>query len=235
MARREEKKIALILTGSSEPLTRSQVADYLGVSVSTVRRMEGGELHPTTDERGVRHFDPEEVLKVAQSIQSATVSQKGSGLKLSPGELAAEIFERFEQRHSLSEIVRELRLEPRKVRAMYHEWRTSLERAEQLRRHHPAPASSVQAYLESRKRIDQLLAELPEGQPTRISVALGGTKVWSKEFKQDVVIYDELGGFVTQGPLKPSDIRARFGEGQFRITAYSLVEHRVLWEVAAGV
>ena len=74
---------------------------------------------------------------------------------------------------------------------MCHEWRTSLERAEQRRRQHPAPASSVQAYLESRKRIDQLLAELPEGQPTRIGVALGGTKLWSKEFQQNVVIYDE--------------------------------------------
>jgi len=47
-------------------LTRSGVAKRLGKSLATVRRMEGVELHPTRDERGVHHFDPEEVEAVAR-------------------------------------------------------------------------------------------------------------------------------------------------------------------------
>ena len=47
-------------------LTRSQVAKRLGRSIATVRRMEGHELFPTKDERGVHRFDAEEVAKVAR-------------------------------------------------------------------------------------------------------------------------------------------------------------------------
>src|SRR5690606_14384846 len=46
-------------------LTRTGVARRLGKSIATVRRMEGVELHPTRDERGVHHFDPDEVDAVA--------------------------------------------------------------------------------------------------------------------------------------------------------------------------
>ncbi len=50
-----------------EMLTRSAVAKRLGKSIATVRRMEGIELHPTRDERGVNPFDPAEVEQVAQT------------------------------------------------------------------------------------------------------------------------------------------------------------------------
>lgn len=46
-------------------LTRAGVAKRLGKSIATVRRIEGVELHPTSDERGVHHFDPDEVDAVA--------------------------------------------------------------------------------------------------------------------------------------------------------------------------
>lgn len=42
-------------------LTRAGVAKRLGRSVATVRRMEGIELHPWVDERGVHQFDAGEV------------------------------------------------------------------------------------------------------------------------------------------------------------------------------
>lgn len=41
------------------------VAKRLGKSIATVRRMEGIELHPARDERGVHRFDPDEVEAVA--------------------------------------------------------------------------------------------------------------------------------------------------------------------------
>jgi hypothetical protein len=47
-------------------LTRSQVADRLGRSVATVRRLEGVVLHPSLGRRGVRLFDAHEVDRVAR-------------------------------------------------------------------------------------------------------------------------------------------------------------------------
>ena len=46
-------------------LTRSDVAKRLGKCIATVRRMEGVELHPVRDERGVNRFDPDEVEAAA--------------------------------------------------------------------------------------------------------------------------------------------------------------------------
>ena len=44
------------------------------------------------------------------------------GAELSPGELAARAFECFEQRYSLAEVVITLRVEPKVVRELFHEW-----------------------------------------------------------------------------------------------------------------
>ena len=45
-------------------LTRGQVAKRIGRSIATVRRMEGHQLHPVRDDRGVLQFRPEEVERV---------------------------------------------------------------------------------------------------------------------------------------------------------------------------
>jgi hypothetical protein len=42
-------------------LTRSQVAQRLGKSIATVRRLEGSSLHPSRDRDGVHRFDAREV------------------------------------------------------------------------------------------------------------------------------------------------------------------------------
>jgi hypothetical protein len=47
-------------------LTRAEVADRLGRSVATVRRLEGVVLHPSRGRRGVRLFDADEVDRVAR-------------------------------------------------------------------------------------------------------------------------------------------------------------------------
>ena len=52
-------------------LTRSQVAKRLGKSIATIRRMEGTELFPTRDARGVYRFDPKEVDQVLQECRTA--------------------------------------------------------------------------------------------------------------------------------------------------------------------
>ena len=49
-------------------LTRSQVARRIGRSLATVRRLEGKELHPRPDARGVNRFDPGEVDALADRL-----------------------------------------------------------------------------------------------------------------------------------------------------------------------
>jgi hypothetical protein len=57
-------------------LTRSQVARRLGKSVATVRRMEGIELHPVCDGRGVYRFDAGEVERLARAEQSGSARRR---------------------------------------------------------------------------------------------------------------------------------------------------------------
>jgi hypothetical protein len=52
-------------------VTRAGVAKRLGLSIASVRRMEGRELHPWTDERGVHQFDSTEVDEVARASRDA--------------------------------------------------------------------------------------------------------------------------------------------------------------------
>jgi hypothetical protein len=52
-------------------LTRGQVAKRLGKSIATVRRMEGNELHPERDQRGVLQFDVEEVERLVRQRTGA--------------------------------------------------------------------------------------------------------------------------------------------------------------------
>lgn len=55
-------------------MTRKQVADRLGRSLATVRRLEGSILHPRRDSRGVHHFDRNEVESLARDLDAGRVS-----------------------------------------------------------------------------------------------------------------------------------------------------------------
>src|SRR5688572_23662542 len=57
--------------GAAVRLTRSQVADRLGMSLSTVRRLEGDRLHPKVGADNVRWFDANEVAALAKEILAA--------------------------------------------------------------------------------------------------------------------------------------------------------------------
>jgi hypothetical protein len=54
-------------------MTRKQVADRLGRSLATVRRLEGSLLHPRRDSRGVHHFKRDEVEALARDLAAERV------------------------------------------------------------------------------------------------------------------------------------------------------------------
>ncbi len=83
-------------------LTRAEVAAELGVSSSTVRRLEGSELHPVTLDDGKHVFDPEEVRAVARTrARSGTASPRG--------ELAARACELFREGKGSIDVIIALR------------------------------------------------------------------------------------------------------------------------------
>src|SRR3954453_9539338 len=69
-------------------LTRSEVAEVLRVSVTTVRRLQGRELHPQRSEEGVYLFDPSEVDELCARRPPPPEPRDCRD----PGELAAEAF-----------------------------------------------------------------------------------------------------------------------------------------------
>lgn len=105
--------------GVDRLITREQAAAELGVDVSTVRRMEGRELHPVKGRDGVHRFDPAEVVAVA--------ARRGRPPRVAEGALAAMMFERFKAGMTIEAIVIELRQSPEVVRRFYTEWKTTLE------------------------------------------------------------------------------------------------------------
>ena len=58
-------------------LTRASVAKRLGKSIATVRRMEGIELHPIVDERGIHWFEVCEVDALRASCGPGAESRFG--------------------------------------------------------------------------------------------------------------------------------------------------------------
>lgn len=55
-------------------MTRKQVAERLGKSLATVRRLEGVLLHPSLDGRGKAHFDDAEVEQLLGSMERGEVT-----------------------------------------------------------------------------------------------------------------------------------------------------------------
>lgn len=87
-------------------MTRSQAARRLGVSLSTVRRMEGAELVPVQID-GKHLFRRTDIDLFVRADE---------------GQLAAEAFAAFESGKSAVEVVIELRLPPEKVEALQAAW-----------------------------------------------------------------------------------------------------------------
>jgi transcriptional regulator with XRE-family HTH domain len=210
-------------------LTRAQVASRLGVSVSTVRRFEGTRLHPTLGDNDVRSFDEMEVAALAAELANEPRAHGDTqrDVPRSRGELAALVFERFEQRQSLAEIVVGLRIEPEVVRALFDQWSLGLvegqlrmNREPLLPRVHEIPRFSPEQLA---KRLEALPTQL-----VRISVGrYRGPYVLDSAYFADVV---ELGGFHVSGPCSIDAITDRFGPGDYRISAYAFEPAGLLWE-----
>jgi hypothetical protein len=221
----------------------------LGVSVSTVRRLEGTRLHPLIDDKSVRRFKASDVERLAKELEVEQRSPRNAqqavvhAAQISKGELAALVFERLEQRHSLAEIVIALRVPPEDVRDLFHTWLVGLWAGE-LQRPEPAlPTRHSEQDAIRRVTHDQLarlLSALPDNGSSRISVArVIGEYVLPDVANKTATSFteyrnvDELGGFVVAGPIAVSEITNRFGAGQYRVTAYALDAAGMRWEVFA--
>lgn len=230
-------------------LTRDDVAKRLGVSISTVRRLEGTRLHPSIDDKSVRRFKASDVERLAKELEAEQRSPRNAqqavvrAAEVPKGELAALVFERLEQRHSLSEIVIALRVPPEDVRELYHTWLVGLWAGE-LQRPEPAlPARHSDQDAIRRVTHDQLarlLSALPDNRSTRISVARGVGEYILPDVTDDAATsfveyrnVAELGGFIVSGPIAVSEITSRFGAGEYRVSAYALDALGMRWEVFA--
>ena len=226
-------------------LTRDDVAKRLDFSISTVRRLEGTRLHPLIDDKGVRRFKASDVERLAKELQAEQRSPRNAqqavmrAAEMPKGELAALVFERLEQRHSLSEIVIALRVPPEDVRELYHSWLVGLWAGE-LQRKEPALAARHTDQEASRwvtsVQLAQLLAALPAKQSTRISIArvVGEFMIPDDTDANGFVEYrnlSELGGFDVSGPIALADIVARVGAGEYRLSAYGFEPRGLRWEV----
>jgi len=219
-------------------LTRGQVATRLGISVSTVRRLEGTRLHPTIDGDDVRWFDEKEVASLAAELENTTnTKRKGTrgapGIETTPtrsqGEIAALVFERFEQRQSLAEIVIGLRVSPDVVRGLFDQWCIGL--TEGHLRHGTEPNAARVGDVERVRpeTLAALLASLPDGEVTRLSIARLRDPLMFGD--HDYICVTELGGFHVSGPCQTMEILRRHGPGAYRVTAYRLEPSGVRWEV----
>ena len=230
-------------------LTRDDVAKRLGVSISTVRRLEGTRLHPLIDDKSVRRFKASDVERLAKELEAEQRSPRNAqqavvrAAEMSKGELAALVFERLEQRHSLSEIVIALRVPPEDVRELYHTWLVGLWAGELQRKEPALPARHTDQDVIRRAtpvQLAQLLAALPPKQSTRISIAriVGEFVIPEETSGNGFVEYRnlcELGGFDVSGPVTVADILARVGAGEYRVSAYGFEPRGLRWEVFVRV
>lgn len=101
-------------------LSRLETAKAIQVDESTVRRMaKDGRLTPVRGPGGNTRFRAEQVREV--TIQRRVSSSVSVG-DTSEGEIAATLFELFDEGVDPADAVKRLRLPPRAVSATFHEW-----------------------------------------------------------------------------------------------------------------
>lgn len=97
-------------------LRRTEAARLLGVSKSTLRRMEGTSLTPVVGPKNVHLFQEEEVRSVVVTRRARFDSQPGSG------EIAAEAFALFDAGLHVVDVVKQLRAMPDVIESLYATW-----------------------------------------------------------------------------------------------------------------
>ena len=106
-------------------LTRAEAARRLGVSRTTLRRLEGKSLHPVEGPRGVHFFEAREVEAFeityrALRMRSPTCARDDRDRD--DGDDAAEAFALFDQGASAVDVVKALRLPPDRVASWHAAW-----------------------------------------------------------------------------------------------------------------
>ncbi|MEP6862944.1 MAG: helix-turn-helix transcriptional regulator [Deltaproteobacteria bacterium] len=236
---RESRHLSVVPTHrlSTTPLTRAQVAERLGVSISTVRRYEGARLHPVVDDDEVHWFEPKEVACLAVELKNDPRATRRRNASVSAAvvpersrdELAALVFERLEQRQSLAEIVVGVRVDPDVVGALFEQWCLGLTEGQlQMTREPRLPREHEVAQVRAEELVARL-GTLPNGKLTRISIGRFRGSFQHGEHSYAQVV--ELGGFQVSGPCAVHEITHRFGPGAFRITAYGFDPTGLRWEV----
>jgi hypothetical protein len=216
-------------------MTRAQVAARIGASVATVRRYEGTLLHPHVGNDGTHRFDAAEVTALAasranQALDRGTIrNAKAAPEPRTRGEIAALVFERFEQRQAQAEIVIGLRIEPEVVAELFEQWCFGLTER-QLRKREPRVPLVIDIPQVHKAELAKRLASLPEAEVTRVSVARWRGTYPAGEDRADYAWLVELGGFHVSGPCTLEEITRRFGAGSYRVSAYGFDPPGLRWE-----
>lgn len=145
------------------------------------------------------------------------------------GEIAALVFERFEQRHSHAEIVIGLRIEPELVAELFAQYCFGLTERQLAKREPRVPVVDDIEKV-ARTELVQRLASLPTAQVTRVSVGRWRGAYRAGEDRADYAWIVELGGFHVSGPCTVDEITRRYGPGSYRITAYGFDPPGIHWE-----
>lgn len=102
------------------------------------------------------------------------------------------------------------------------EGQLALEREPRMPRDSEVPGAS-------RDELAALLAKVPAGEVTRISIGRYRGPYHHGDYTYPEVV--ELGGFVVSGPCSLGAIAERYGRGDYRITAYRFDPTALRWEV----
>ncbi len=112
-----EVMTAATAVSSGKLLGRAQAARLLGVSKSTLRRMEGERLTPVVGPKNVRLFHEEQIHSLVVTKRSDSSEPMRSG-----GDVAADVFELLDTNVHPVDVVKRLRLEPELVEALHQRW-----------------------------------------------------------------------------------------------------------------
>ncbi len=98
-------------------LTRGKVAEILGMSPSSVLRLDASVLPAIVDQRGTRHYSERRVFAYAVE-RAAAGDRSGAG----EGAIASAAFERFDRGASPVDVVKDLKITPRAAGELLAEW-----------------------------------------------------------------------------------------------------------------
>lgn len=102
--------------GTGKLLRRAEAAKLLGVSKSTLRRMEGEVLTPVVGPKNVRLFHEEEIRSVIVTRRAGISAQRGDG------EVAAAAFTAFDENVHPVDVIKQIELDPDLVEALHARW-----------------------------------------------------------------------------------------------------------------